>query len=233
MQIITLTNRLLAAAEMVGGGKVADIGTDHAHLAIYLIQKGNSEVLASDINEGPCQRARTNIYAWGLHKKIKVACRAGLDGIEDFAPDNIVIAGMGGELIASILEASDYPQKSGCRLVLVPHSMQRELRKYLAVAGFQVDEERVVFDGGKYYQLLAAHYTGEKYMMSDAEYRLGRLNIARAAVEHNETDMAWLQSVKVSADRRIEGREATMNDCEEQKNDRELTALIDKVIKGE
>lgn len=230
MQKITLTNRLAAAAEMVGGGKVADIGTDHAHLAIYLIQKGNSEVLASDINEGPCQRARTNIYAWGLHKKIKVVCRAGLDGIEDFAPDNIVIAGMGGELIVSILEASNYPQKSGCRLVLVPHSMQRELRKYLASAGFQVDEERVVLDGGKYYQLLAAHYTGEKYEMTEVEYRLGRLNIARAVSERGETDTAWLKSVRASAKRRIEGREATMNDCAEQKNDRELTALIDEII---
>ncbi len=215
---------------MVGGGKVADIGTDHAHLAIYLIQKGNSEVLASDINEGPCQRARTNIYAWGLHKKIKVVCRPGLDGIEDFAPDNIVIAGMGGELIASILDASDYPAKSGCRLVLVPHSMQRELRKYLASAGFSIDEERVVFDGGKYYQLLAAHYTGEKYAMSEAEYRLGRLNIARAALSHGETDIEWLRSVRASAKRRIEGREATVNDCEEQKNDRALTALIDEII---
>lgn len=230
MQKITLTNRLLAAAEMVGGGKVADIGTDHAHLAIYLIQKGNSEVLASDINEGPCQRARTNIYAWGLHKKIKVVCRPGLGGIEDFAPDNIVIAGMGGELIASILEASEYPVKSGCRLVLVPHSMQRELRKHLASAGFLIDEERVVFDGGKYYQLLAAHYTGEKYEMTDAEYRLGRLNIARAAELHSETDIEWLQSVKASAKRRVEGREATMNACEEQKNDRELISLIDEII---
>lgn len=231
MQEIKLPRRLEAAAELVGSGSVADIGTDHAHLAIKLIQKGSTKVLASDINEGPCQRARVNVYAWGLKSKITVVCRPGLEKIEEFAPDNIVIAGMGGELIASILAESDYPKKSGCRLVLVPHSMQNKLRKYLSSEGFSIDEERVVFDGGKYYQLLSAHYSGELSAMSEAEYRLGRLNLIRAAEKKSETDIGWLKSVKESALRRVEGRAATMNDCEEQKNDRDLVKVIDEIIK--
>ena len=106
MHEIKLSPRLAAVASFVGTGSVADIGTDHAQLPIWLVQNGRPRALASDINEGPCQRARVNIYQWGLHGKIKVKCCAGLDGIEDFSPDNIVIAGMGGELITSILAES-------------------------------------------------------------------------------------------------------------------------------
>ncbi len=230
MKELKLPPRLAAAAELVGKGTVADIGTDHAHLAIHLVQKGSPMVLASDINEGPCQRARMNVYAFGLHSKIKVVCRPGLDGIEDFAPDNVVIAGMGGELIVSILEASDYPIKSGCRLVLVPHSMQNALRKYLCGNGFSIDEERVVFDGGKYYQLISAHFNGENREMSEAEYRLGCLNLQRAKKLLSDTDIGWLKSVKKSAVQRIDGRSSTMNDCDEQKSDRELLRVIDEII---
>lgn len=230
MQEIKLPPRLYAAAELVGKGTVADIGSDHAHLPIYLVQHGSSRALASDINEGPCQRARINIYAWGLHNKIKVVCRDGLCGIEDFSPDNIVIAGMGGELIVSILQKSDYPQKTGCRLVLVPHTMQNVLRKHLSESGFAIDEEKVVLDGGKYYQILSARYVGEPCFMSEAEYKLGKINLQRAAKYHSETDIEWLESVKAAALRRVNGRLKTMDDCKEQKNDRELISVIDQII---
>lgn len=231
MQQITLSKRLLAVAALVGKGTVADIGTDHAALPIWLVQNGHSRALASDINEGPCQRARVNIYAWGLHGKIKVKCCAGLDGIEDFAPDNIVIAGMGGEMIASILEASDYPKKSGCRLVLAPQSMQDVLRKYLYANGFTVDTETVVADGGKFYQILSAAYTGAVCEdMREYEYKLGRMNLERARVKPTDDDMGWLRATLISARRRVEGRMATQDNSPEQKNDREMIAQIENII---
>ena len=231
MQQITLSKRLLAVAALVGKGTVADIGTDHAALPIWLVQNGHSKALASDINEGPCQRARVNIYAWGLHGKIKVRCCAGLDGIEDFAPDNIVIAGMGGEMIASILEASEYPKKSKCRLVLAPQSMQDVLRKYLYANGFSIDTETVVADGGKFYQILSAAYTGDmRDDMREYEYKLGRMNLERAGTKPTEDDKGWLRATLNSAKRRVEGRSATQDNSPEQANDREMISAIENII---
>ena len=231
MYEIKLSPRLAAAAKLVGKGSVADIGTDHALLPIHLVQSGHPRALASDIKEGPCQRARTNIYANGLHSKIKVVCCPGLDAVDEFEPDNIVIAGMGGEMIASILAASDYPKKSKCRLVLQPQSMHDVLRKFLAENGFEITEETVVLDGGKYYQLLAAKYTGEVYQMSDAEYKLGKLNLARVEKLYGETDIAWLKKQYDAAVCRINSRGAAYEDTPEQKKDRELASVIERAIK--
>ncbi len=231
MQQITLSKRLLAVASLVGKGTVADIGTDHASLPIWLVQNGHSRALASDINEGPCQRARVNIYTWGLHGKIKVKCCAGLDGIEDFAPDNIVIAGMGGEMITSILAASEYPKNSKCRLVLAPQSMQDVLRGYLFENGFAIDTETVVHDGGKYYQIIGARYTGKaSEPMRPYEYKLGRLNLERAKNAPTDTDIGWLRGALLSAKRRVEGRLATCDDTPEQISDREMIAAIENIL---
>lgn len=218
-------------AAFVGKGSVADIGTDHALLPICLVERGHPRALASDINEGPCQRARINIYAHGLHGKIKVVCCPGLDAVDDFAPDNIVIAGMGGEMISSILAASEYPKRSHCRLVLQPQSMQDVLRRYLSENGFVIDRETVVFDGGKYYQVIAAKYDGEVYELSEAEYKLGRLNLARAAESPTEADIGWLKNQLAAAERRIHGRAETCNGTPEQARDRVLSDVIDKILK--
>ncbi len=233
MQQITLSKRLGAVAAFVGKGTVADIGTDHAQLPIWLVQNGRPGALASDINEGPCQRARINIYKWGLHGKIKVKCCAGLYGIEDYSPDNIVIAGMGGELIEAILKDSEYPKKSRCRLVLAPQSMQDVLRRYLLGNGFSIEAENVVFDGGKYYQIISAVYTGAVgVQLREYEYKLGKLNLERAAKCPTDTDIGWLESVVASAKRRVDGRAGVCDDSNEQKNDMELLLAVENILKG-
>ncbi len=227
---IKLKPRLAAVASLVGNGTVADIGTDHAQLPIYLVQQGHPRALASDINEGPCQRARTNIYANGLHGKIKVVCCPGLDAVNDFKPDNIVIAGMGGEMIASILSDSDYPKESGCRLVLQPQSMQDVLRRYLLENGFAIDNETVAFDGGKYYQVLSAHYDGVTRSLKEYEYKLGKINLERVASMPSDIDLAWLEGQLISANRRIKGREETSDNTKEQALDRELASVIENIL---
>ncbi len=230
MHTIKLSERLAAVASLVGKGTVADIGTDHAQLPIWLVQNGHPRALASDINEGPCQRARVNIYQWGLHGKIKVKCCAGLDGIEEFSPDNIVIAGMGGEMIVSILAASEYPKISRCRLILAPQSMQDVLRRYLCENGFFITAETIVFDGGKYYQILSAEYTGNVIELSDSEYKLGKLNLERAKRSPSVTDTEWLKQQKRAAERRVLGRSDSYDDTPEQMRDRELVSEINKIL---
>ena len=224
-----LSARLTAAADMCGNGSVADIGTDHALLPIKLVLDGHERALASDIRKGPCERARANVEKYKLSDRISVFCRPGLDGIEDFAPDNIFICGMGGEMIASILNASEYPKKSRCRLILQPQSMQDALRKYLCENGFSIDDEKVVFDSGKFYQLILAHYDGEKRELTEAEYLLGKLNLERAR-GLSVVDVSWLRAVLSNAKKRIEARKNSRGGTDDT-IDAELISVIENILR--
>ncbi len=229
-----LTPRLEAAASLVGDGSFADIGSDHAYLAIKLALERGVCGIASDLREGPCERARKNVRQYGLCDKIKVYCRSGLDHVEDFAPDNIIICGMGGELIAEILENSEYPRSSRCRLILQPMSMQDELRRYLSREGFAISDERVVYDSGKYYQLIAAEYTGSGCVLDDVEALLGPLNLKRAAADLSDVDRGWLTSVSRAARNRVDGRRksAAGSSSPEQLFDQSLLERIEAIIQA-
>ncbi|MBQ8509808.1 MAG: SAM-dependent methyltransferase [Clostridia bacterium] len=233
MDSVKLSPRLTQIFRMVGSARrVADIGSDHALLPIALCQNDRERAaLASDINEGPCARARENIAKFNLTDRIAVACRPGLQGVDEFAPDCVVIAGMGGEMVASILAESDYPRMSRCRLILQPMSMQDVLRRWLCGNGFAVSEERVVFDDGKYYQIIAAAWDGVPRTMSEPEYRLGALNLARAASNSTDTDIAWLRQVRTAAERRIEGRKNAASPVIDQ-TDGDMVQCIDKILNG-
>ena len=173
--------RLLAAAALGRPGKrFADIGTDHAYLPIYLIQSGMApEGLATDVRDGPVASAVRNISAAGLEGAVKVAKRDGLDRIEEFAPDDIYILGMGGELIRDIIAASDYVKRPGVRLILQPMTRQEILRAYLYGSGFQAVDETLVRSQGRIYQLTAVEYAGVSAKLSGVEALLGKINIER------------------------------------------------------
>ena len=112
-------------------------------------------------------------------------------------------------------------------------SMQDKLRRFLAVNGYAIYDETVVYDDGKYYQLISAEYDGKPYAMTDAEYRLGQLNIARisGAPDITDTDRGWLTKVRDAAKRRIEGRrDAEKINQSEQASDEELVSLINRLI---
>ena len=119
------------------GAHVADIGTDHAYLPIYLVKEGIAQkALAADINQGPIDSARANIAAHGLSERIETLKTDGLHGVESFAPDHILIFGMGGELIVKILSEAPWIQKKGITLILQPMSRAQILRAYLLESGF-------------------------------------------------------------------------------------------------
>ena len=183
MKKCKLSKRLSAAATLVRNGAVcADIGTDHAYIPIYLAQNGISDkILASDINEGPILSARENIAYYGLSDKIETKIANGLDGIENFRPTDIIICGMGGELIAQIIESSNYVKNSGVRLILQPMTSIRELRLYLQ-NGFEIIDENIVLDSGKLYQIICVAYDGKEHKMTDAELELGPKNIAKKGI---------------------------------------------------
>ena len=170
---IKLTPRLMTAVPYVRPGHlVADIGTDHAYLPIYLCETGrltpvttaNGETLcaiAADINQGPVDRADQHIATARLTACIRTVRTDGLCGLDLYDPSDIVIFGMGGELIASILAASPWVNRAGKRLILQPMTHAEKLRAYLLSAGYAIIGETLSREGDRIYQTICAESTGK------------------------------------------------------------------------
>ena len=143
--MIHLTPRLFSVAEYVEKGSIiADIGTDHAYLPVYLIENGIiSSAFACDINEGPLNNAKTTVKEAGI-SGVHFVLSNGLQGLEnqknDF--DTIVMAGMGGELITHIISAAPWCRVQDYTFILQPMTRANILREYLYAHGFEILHER-------------------------------------------------------------------------------------------
>ncbi len=179
---LRLDGRLASAAAYVRGGPVADVGTDHAYLPAYLVQSGKScRAVAADINEGPLRRARETVREYGLEGKIDTVLCDGLSALKPYSPEDIIIFGMGGELIKSIIGAAPWTRSHDIRLILQPMSHRAELREWLLAEGYEIIDEATSLADGRIYQTVCAEYRGgERERYSPAELLVGKHNIARA-----------------------------------------------------
>lgn len=170
-----LDARLLAAASFVRRGAVlADVGTDHAYLPIYLIERGLiSRAVAADIGEGPIARARAHIAAAGYADRIETVRTDGLCGLDACGITDIAICGMGGELIARILSDAPFTRDPAVRLILQPMTRAAVLRQYLAKNGFAMIAEKPCRAAGRVYSCLCASYDGVVRTLSPAEAEVG------------------------------------------------------------
>ena len=161
---VRLTPRLAAAARCVRPGSVfIDVGTDHGLLAAFLVESGRCpRGYACDINPGPLDKARQTLGRLGLEDRVSLRLTDGLAGFEDAPARDIVIAGMGGELIAAILDRAPFVRDPAYRLTLQPMTRARELRRYLGEAGFAVLREQAVREGERLYSVLEAAWTGRR-----------------------------------------------------------------------
>ena len=168
-----LSKRMKAVADLAGMGDcLADVGTDHGYIPIYLLEEGRfHRGIAMDVHEGPLLRARENIQSHGLSDRI--SCRLG-DGLERLGKgeaDTVVIAGMGGSLIIRILTEGEEVLKEVSRLVLQPQSEIAKVRDFLQEQGYQIEKEHMVLDEGKYYQVMRiGHGRMEKLLPEEAKY---------------------------------------------------------------
>lgn len=156
-----LSRRLLAIGEMVEpGGAAADIGCDHGLLGIHLIKTGRAtKVVACDISEGPLKTAARNIereHCDGISLRLSDGFSAVLPG----EVQTVIIAGMGGELIAKIIDDAPFLRSADYTLILQPMTRAYELRRYLASHGFAILRETALRDG-RLYTIIKAGYTGE------------------------------------------------------------------------
>ena len=159
--MITLDKRLSAVAALVRqGSRLADIGTDHAYLPVHLVQAGVCpSAIASDIGEGPLDAACRTVTENGLTSEIALRLGNGLATVSAGEVEDIAIAGMGGETIVMILEATPWVKNKDIRLILQPMTRAEDLRRWLLHNGFTILEEHLIIDGRHLYPVMAAAYT--------------------------------------------------------------------------
>ena len=156
---IPISQRLLACCNFVcPGDRVADIGTDHGYLGIWLLQQGIARsVIAADIVPGPLSAAKANAEKYGFSEQMSFYLSDGAKAIpRDF--DTLVCAGMGGDTMVSILSASPWLQDAKYRLVLQCQSKTPLLRKYLSDHGWRITEETTLKDGRFLYTVMEVYY---------------------------------------------------------------------------
>lgn len=175
--MILKDKRLLACAELVKGNKVCDVGTDHGYLAAELLTTGKcTRAIAADINEKPLASARATLEKHGLTDKADIVLSDGLKSVSLDGVTDIVVAGMGGELISNILSCGD--SLEGINLVLQPMTQAAYLRKWLAENGFLIAAERAVTEGKHIYTVINAVYDGEKRESDPVYENAGMLDVS-------------------------------------------------------
>lgn len=158
--MVKISKRLCMAASLVGeGNRLADVGTDHGYVPIYLLQqKKISSAIAMDINRGPLERAREHIRLYQLEEYITTRLSDGVEALRPGEADTILIAGMGGGLVMHILEEGRAVCRQARELVLQPQSELERVRRFLWQEHYQVNAEEMVQEDGKYYPMMRVHY---------------------------------------------------------------------------
>jgi tRNA (adenine22-N1)-methyltransferase len=173
-----LSRRLLSVANGVSqGNRLADVGTDHGYIPIFLVQQGRvPSAIAMDVNRGPLLRAEAHIREQGLEDKITTRLGSGLLKLSADEVDSIVIAGMGGALMAQLLEEGLFVLKEGKELILQPQSEIFKVRHWLHDHGYEIIREEMVKEDGKYYFILKAvpgqQNFSEEFLYEYGEYLL-------------------------------------------------------------
>ncbi len=179
-----LSNRLTTVAQFVTkGSRVADIGCDHAHTSIYLVEKEIAvSSIAMDINKGPLERAKENICRYQYEDKITTRLSDGAKELKAGEVDTLLMSGMGGLLVNKILSDSIEVVKEVKELILQPQSEIALVRKYIYELGFFIEKEVMLVEDEKYYTVMKAvrvNIVGENILTKPYEkeifYRYGKL----------------------------------------------------------
>lgn len=168
-----ISKRLELVASFVPQGAILlDVGSDHAYLPIELVERGKiKSAIAGEVVEGPYQSAVKNVEAHGLKEKIQVRLANGLAAFEEVDQVSVItIAGMGGRLIARILEEGLDKLANVERLILQPNNREDDLRIWLQDNGFQIVAESILEEAGKFYEILVVETGQMKLSASDVRF---------------------------------------------------------------
>ena len=158
MKRIKLSARLKALADLIeDGASIVDVGSDHGYLPVYLAQKGRStQVFASDISAASLSAAHRSAKLYNVTEAINFFVTPGLDGIGPTDVDTIVIAGMGGKTIVSILQDATWTNCASISLILQPQSKRNILFRYLYDNSYEIVKVIPVADNGRHYTIIQA-----------------------------------------------------------------------------
>lgn len=207
-----LDNRLKTAAELCREGRIAaDVGCDHALLACFLAQHKSRLVIASDVRDGPLEAARRTVAEQGV-TNVKVIKSDGLKEI-DYA-DDVIICGMGGELIAGIIGGCRF-LSGDTRFILQPMTKPDFLRRWLYENGFEIIKEHAAFDGERVYSIMLVSFTGERREIDEIFALTGKI-----------TDSSYLRKIADKLLKNAAGMSASENFTEQAAALREKAAEI-------
>ena len=170
-----LSARLRAVTAFVSHGQaVADIGCDHGYSSIFLAEHGiASRVIAMDVNEGPLQQARENISRYGMEERIETRLSDGMEALQAGEVTAAVLAGMGGRLMIRILQQGMERAIYLKELVLQPQSEIHLVRKFLRDRNYEIVQEDMILEDGKYYPIIRAlQKPGENDLLKQGENAL-------------------------------------------------------------
>ena len=229
---VKLSERLQAIADMVTEGySLADIGTDHAWIPVYLCQKGSiPSAIAMDVREGPLEGAARHIREAGMEDRIQVRLSDGLQKLEPGEAESVVMTGMGGSLICRIL--SDAGDKTGsfAELILGPQSEAYLVRTFLEEHGFTIREEKMILEDGKYYPILrAVPGTERRNSMTPEEIAFGPCLLAN----RDSVLYSWLIRKKETDERILKDLNDTNSESAETRRKalREEAQLLEAALK--
>lgn len=164
------------------GATVADIGSDHARLPLYLIENNLSPwVIASELGNGPFIKMQRAINAAGYQERVLVRQGNGLEIICPGEVDYVVIAGMGGDLITDILARNWDKAETFSRFLMQPMSRGCVLRRALANRGWPIVDETLVMEKGQFYVIIESQPGHQAYKLSDVEEELGPMVLKGAS----------------------------------------------------
>ena len=195
-----LPKRLSLIASMVDrGAVVADIGTDHAHLPIYLVNNNVCpSALACDIKESPLETGRQNIVLCHLEDKIQTRLSDGLSSIKSNEADTFTIAGMGGDMIIHILSSCPYIFDDKYTLILQPMTKYPTLMGWLFDNGFEIIRQECTHEGKHCYTVIKAVFRGGKIPHTPEDEFLGKLDLS-----NEENRLFLIKEIKKAEKRSI------------------------------
>lgn len=209
----SLGNRLSLCASLVRtGSSLADVGTDHAYLPIWLAGRGLiRSAVASDLRPGPLKRARANILRYGVENLVTVRLSDGLESIDPQEAEDVVIAGMGGLMMIHILEQAPWLRSEKYRVILQPMTSAEELRIFLAHEGFAVLRECAAEEGGHVYTAMQVSYRPQDCARGELYPYVGSLTAETGEGRH------YLTAQKKRLEKRAEGLRKAGNTWESER----------------
>lgn len=197
---IKLSNRLRTIASFVeAGSRVADIGTDHGYIPIYLLLEGSAEhAIAMDIGRGPLLRAEEHIALYGLNGQIETRLSDGLMQLQPGEADTVIIAGMGGDLMLRILSEGSHVRADVKHFILSPQSEPEAFRRGLEALGLTITAETMLCEDDKYYTVMRAEH-GSMHYSDTYRYRYGDLLIRAkhpVLIDYLKKEELMLQGIK-------------------------------------